>query len=145
VADVLSLKVPCSLEYRDIAMRFVAAACKLAHAKAATAENRPDDQFDDHVISAVGEAFNNVVLHGNGASDVEIEIRLAGDHLTVRMLDRGAPFDISAVPAPDLAALPECGMGLFIIRACMDDVAYEPGSPNVLSMTRHNRARGSDR
>ncbi len=139
---MLSLRVPCSLEYRDIVIRFVAAACKLAQKGAGARGGAAtlDDDFDDHVISAVGEAFNNVVLHGdNGSSDVEIEVQLKPDRLTIRLLDFGEPFDISAVPAPDLDQLPESGMGLYIIRACMTEVAYEPGRPNVLSMTRHNR------
>lgn len=139
---MLSLKVPCSLEYRDVAMRFVAAACKLVQVRAHGNGVRPDGEFDDHVISAVGEAFNNVVLHGDkGQSDVEIDVRLEADRLTVRLLDFGTPFDIGAVPAPVLEALPESGMGLYIIRACMNEVTYEPGRPNVLSMTRHNRRK----
>jgi serine/threonine-protein kinase RsbW len=145
---VLSLKVPGSLEYRDLAMRFVAAACRLAQVRAVSAAEarRPDDEFDDHVISAVGEAFNNAVLHGDGGeSDVEIEIQLAADRLTVRLLDFGSSFDLAAVPTPDLDRLPESGMGLYIIRACMNEVTYEPGRPNVLSMTRHNRLGGTTR
>ena len=36
-----------------------------------------------------------------------------------------------------LDALPESGLGLFIIRSFMDEVKYVPGSPNVLSMTKY--------
>ena len=32
--------------------------------------------------------------------------------------------------------LPESGMGLFIIRSFMDEVVYEPGSPNVLRIAK---------
>jgi serine/threonine-protein kinase RsbW len=145
---MIRLKVPCSLEYRDLAMRLVAAACKLAQAQKldGVTGGWQDPDFDDHVISAFGEAFNNVVLHGANpdGSELEVEIEPYPDHLTIRLLDYGRSFDMSSVPIPDLEKLHESGMGLYIIRTCMDDVAYEPGRPNVLTMTRYD-GRGSNR
>jgi serine/threonine-protein kinase RsbW len=43
---------------------------------------------------------------------------------------------MSVVPNPDLDSLPESGLGIFIMRSCMDDVTYVSGAPNVLSMTK---------
>lgn len=139
---MIRLKVPCSVEYRDLAMRLVAGACELVHVrKRETANGRwlTDQEFDEKVISAFGEAFTNVVLHGAGpeGGDLEIEIEPHADRLTIRLIDQGRPFEISSVPAPDLDALPESGLGLFIMRSWMDDVSYEPGSPNVLSLTKN--------
>jgi serine/threonine-protein kinase RsbW len=93
-------------------------------------------ELTNAMVSAVGEAFNNVVEHAyrDQAGDVEIAITSDATTLRVVMTDRGSPFDIDEIPEPDLAALPESGMGLFIIRSFVDDVSYQPGPPNVLVM-----------
>lgn len=138
---VVRLKVPCSHEYRDMAVSLVAGACRLVHPRGdggATGRRQVDQQFEQQVISSFGEAFSNVVQHGgtaNGA-DVEIEIETHDHHLTIRLLDQGKPFEISSVPAPDLEKLPESGLGVYIMRSLMRDVSYDPGTPNVLSMTK---------
>lgn len=143
---MIRLKVPCSLQYRDVAMRTVAAACRIARPRRATDAAPSDLEFDDQVVTSFGEAFTNVVKHGAGdgpAPDVEIEIEALPDRLTVRLLDYGKPFDLAAVPAPDLGRLPESGLGVHIIRSWMDDVSYRRGdgaapqpTANVLSMTK---------
>jgi serine/threonine-protein kinase RsbW len=137
---MIRLTVPCSLDYRDLAMRFVAAACKLARAGRVNGAAGRDDPFDDHVISAFGEAFNNVVLHGENPEGAELEIQVehAAGRIAIRLIDYGRSFDIAAVPSPELEKLPESGMGLFIMRSCMDSVSYEPGTPNVLTMIRYD-------
>jgi len=139
------MKLPCLLEYRDLAMRMVTSTCKLIaarqepHRSGNGAPGRIADEWGDQVISAFGEAFNNVVLHAyaNAGGELEIEIEPAEDRLTIRVIDYGRPFDFDAVEAPDLDTLPESGLGIFIIRACMDDVSYHSGSPNILSMTKY--------
>jgi serine/threonine-protein kinase RsbW len=97
--------------------------------------------WDNEVVSAFGEAFNNAAIHSyRGTSkpgDVEIEVDATADRITIRLIDFGRSFDPAAVPAPDLEALPESGLGLFIIRSFMDEVDYQPGKPNVLSMTKY--------
>jgi serine/threonine-protein kinase RsbW len=138
---VIRLKIPATLPYRDLAVRMVAASCKLVSAKKidrATGHARPDLEFDDQVVSAFGEAFNNVVLHGydDSRGDVEIEVEPLHDRLVIRVMDSGKCFDLSQVPDPDLDALPEGGLGVFIMRSFMDEVTYTAGSPNVLSMTK---------
>jgi serine/threonine-protein kinase RsbW len=133
---VILLRVPGSLRYRDLAVRVVGAACKLVGGAAPT---RPDTRWDNEVVSAFGEAFNNTAIHSyNGSSgEVEIEVEVKPTSITIRLLDYGRSFDIESVPTPDLDALPESGLGLYIIRSFMDDVTYLAGSPNVLSMTKH--------
>ena len=102
-----------------------------------------NDDFDDKIVSAVGEAFNNVAIHGyrNGPpGNVTLELELIRDGVRVRLFDMGVGFDPSAEATPRLASLPESHMGLYIIRSCMDTVTYERGSqpatPNVLTMTK---------
>ncbi len=127
---MIRLQLPCSMKYRDLAMRMVASACKLI--------DMPNGSFDDQVISAFGEAFNNAVLHSYGpeGGELQIEIDAAPDRMTICIKDYGRAFDIASVRDPDLESLPESGLGLFIMRSCMDDVSYTPGQPNVLCMTK---------
>jgi serine/threonine-protein kinase RsbW len=141
-SQVIRIKLPCLLEYRDLAMRMVTSACRLVeirHARRANGHGSIADDWGNQVISAFGEAFNNVVIHayGSGGGDLEIEIEPDADRLTIRLMDYGKPFDPGVVAPPDLESLPESGLGIFIIRECMDDVTYEGGSPNVLSMTKY--------
>ncbi len=142
---MIRLKVPCSIEYRDVAIGLVASACRLVRAR------RPEDagrrwgderDFEDQVVSGFGEAFSNVVLHGGGAggAELEIEVEARADQVIIRLMDRGRPFELSTIPPPKLETLPESGLGLFIIRSSMDRLSYEPGKrgfPNVLSLTKH--------
>lgn len=141
---MIRLKVPCTLQYRDLALRMVQGACKLVRPRRAT-DPRPEDQdFDDEVMSSFGEAFTNIVLHGENpeGAEIEIEIDTHPDRLTIRMMDWGKPLDLSAVMAPDLEQLPESGLGLFIIKSWMNEVSCQKGEsgpqarPNVLSMTK---------
>jgi serine/threonine-protein kinase RsbW len=138
---VILLRMPGTLAYRDLAVRAVQSACKLVGGGA----SRLDPDFDDHVVSAFGEAFNNIALHafrGRPIGDVQIEIDISSDAMTIRMIDEGHSFDLAAVPEPDFDELPETGMGVYIIRSFMDHVAYHTGVSNVLTMTKLLR-RGS--
>ena len=143
--DIIRLSVPGSLRYRDLVLRVVASSCRLMRALAMGKQepSREQHEFDDKVVSAVGEAFNNVAIHAYrdvspGAVDLELELR--SDSITIRMSDHGRRFEPSVERTPDLATLPESHMGLFIVRSCMDQVIYRPGSagssPNVLTLTK---------
>jgi anti-sigma B factor antagonist len=139
---MIRLTVPCKLEYRDMALRVVAGACRIVRPRRAT--DVGPAEFDDQVVTAVGEAFTNVVLHGENPEGavIDLEIDSAVDRLIVRLKDQGKPFDLSTVPVPDLDRAPESGLGVHIMKSWMDEVTYERGrpganpSPNVLSMTR---------
>src|ERR1044071_9880320 len=48
------------LQHRDLVLRSVAAACKLV---TPPADNSALNEFRMQVVTAVGEAFNNIVLH----------------------------------------------------------------------------------
>jgi len=123
---VIRLTVPGTLEYRDVAMRVVTAAAKLV-------EPGPEqDEFDAHVVSAIGEAFNNIAIHGyaDHTGEIELEIDVERDRIVVRIFDRGKSFDPKEIPPPELESLPERGMGLFIIKSFVDEVSYTPGDPN---------------
>ncbi|HET6146733.1 MAG TPA: ATP-binding protein [Polyangia bacterium] len=137
------------LEHRDVALRAVSAACKLVTRR----PQRPEwNEFRMHVVSAVGEAFNNIVLHGYAGKNegvIEMEIKTDPDQITIELRDYGESFDLDAVATPDLDLLPESGLGIFIMRAFMS-IRYRPGRPNVLTLSkslvpepRHAGGRGN--
>lgn len=140
---MIRLAVPGLLLYRDVVLRVIAASCKLARVQSGRQHDDSEAAFGEQVVSAVGEAFNNIALHGYSPAevgDVRIEIAIDADCMTIRLIDEGKSFDPAHVPAPDLASLPEHHMGLFIMRSFMDEVTYRPGRPpsssNVLTLTK---------
>jgi len=153
--DIIRLSVPGTLLFRDVVLRVVASTCRLARCEALKKQDPSrvthDPDFDDKVVSAVGEAFNNVAIHayrGNTRGTLDIELELNAEKITIRLLDTGSSFDLALQPPPDLAALPERNMGLFIMRATMDKVSYArgnpPGVPNVLTLVKRFGPGGSN-
>lgn len=111
-------------------LRTVAAACSLAHAGA-------PERFREHVVSAVGEAFNNIAVHGYDeglTGSIDVSITVDAQVIAVELRDFGRSFDPRHAPPPDLAALPESGLGAYIMNRFMDEVSYLPGRPNVLTL-----------
>ncbi len=134
-ADRFLFVVPGRLQYRDAARTFLAYVCDELSGRGAF----PED-VGHQVVSAFVEAFNNAVIHayhGMPSGPVEVALEVGRGELEVRVTDRGQSFAPETVPEPDLDALPEGGLGLFIIRNFMDDVCYERvGDKNVLTMTK---------
>ena len=147
----IRLTVPGSLLYRGVAVRAVLEACALVGRPpddaSAAGDGAPPDRkidltepFDVAVVSAFGEIFNNIAIHGyadRAAGEIAIQVAVAGDHIAVEIRDQGAAFDLSRVPRPELEALPEGGMGIHIAKACVEELDYAPGPPNVWRMTKY--------
>jgi serine/threonine-protein kinase RsbW len=134
--QMIRLEIAGQIHHRDVALRTVSAACRLA---CASRPSTPEtDDVLHAVLSAVGEAFNNIAVHGyrGRAGIVQIEIAVGARKLAVELRDFGRSFDPSAVPAPDLDGLPESGLGVFIMSKMMDRVEYRPGRPNVLRLVK---------
>jgi serine/threonine-protein kinase RsbW len=141
---VVRLEVPGVIRYRDLVLRAVSAACKVG-AQETGVDGEAERELSVGIISAVGEAFNNIALHGYqgrepGVIRVEIEMNATG--VRVRLEDYGRSFDPASAAHPDLASLPESGMGVFILRSLMDDVAYAPGSPNTMTLFKRTPRSG---
>ena len=131
----VTFRVQASLAHRSLAIDLVSTLVE--HVTSA------DRAFRNAIITAFGEAFNNVVIHGyknrtDGMLDVEAE--LGPDHMTLKLRDDGMHADLSSVSTPDLDAVPEGGLGIFMINALVDEVVYESGTPNVLSLTKRTTA-----
>jgi serine/threonine-protein kinase RsbW len=134
-ASVIRIQLLGILDHRDVALRAVSAACKLV---TPGPHQSAWHEFHAQVISAVGEAFNNVVLHGyQGRSDGPIDLRIqtGPGRIRIDIRDWGPSFDPQSVPSPSLDALPESGLGLFIMQSFMD-LAYRPGRPNLLTLSK---------
>jgi serine/threonine-protein kinase RsbW len=123
------------LEHRDIVLRAVSSACKLVTGH----PSGPDWQdFQAQVVSAVSEAFNNLVLHGyRGRRDgrVDLLLRPGKSEIHIELRDWGKGFDPKGVPVPELEAMPESGLGLFIMQSFMA-MTYRRGRPNLLTLTK---------
>src|SRR4051794_15564311 len=131
------------LDHRDVALRAVSAACKLVTRKP---QGSAWNEFRMQVVSAVGEAFNNIVLHSyEGREDgvIEMQIRTRRDRISIELRDYGSSFDPTNVPVPDFDSLPESGLGLYIIRSFMN-ISYQAGRPNILTLTKTLHQEPSD-
>jgi len=129
------------LENRDIVLRAISAACKHVTFRPGWSD------FQNQVVSAVSEAFNNLVLHaykGRRDGRVDFMILTKPNAIEIEIRDWGKGFDPKAVPVPALDVLPESGLGLFIMRAFMN-VRYRRGRPNLLVLKKHlEEAAASD-
>jgi len=123
------------LEHRDVALRAVSTACKLVTPRPL---GPAWNEFQMQVVSAVGEAFNNIVLHGyEGRKEGSIDLRIQTHrgHIRIELRDWGSGFDPTEVPAPAFDTLPESGLGLFIMQSFME-MAYRSGRPNLLTLSK---------
>ncbi len=106
------------------------------------------------VVSAVGEAFNNIVLHGYASrrkqepqirqptASIDLRIQTRRGHIRIELRDWGSGFDPTRVPPPAFDTLPESGLGLFIMQSFMT-MAYRPGRPNLLTLSKRYVERSS--
>jgi len=143
--------VPGTLLYRDLSVRVVAAACKFVRSEEAPCvpggsdappKSSGADDFDNQVVSAFGEAFNNTCIHGyrdREAGDIDIVIETSPNRIVITMRDTGETFDPMTRPPLSLGVPRESGMGVHIMRSFMD-VTYQGGSPNVLCLAKHRDA-----
>jgi len=134
----VSVEAPGEIGFRYVVLRAVAAFCKVAVADVCGG-NAPADGFTDQVVSAVGEVFNNIALHcyQDRPSDiVRVRMTIEASVLRLTIEDYGASFDPLTARVPDLDALPESGLGIFIMRSLMDEVSYRAGRPNVLTLSK---------
>ena len=140
------LRLPGTLASREHALDVVAKSCRTSPAGDLNDVSTPGEQeFEFQTVSAVGEAFNNIVLHGyrpGPPGEIEIEIESTSEQLLVLLMDTGHGFEPKRVEQP-LGVLPESGMGIHIINAWMDEVEYSRGPPNTLRLVKFRRPQRS--
>jgi serine/threonine-protein kinase RsbW len=99
--------------------------------------------FDDHarfaILTALGEALSNAVLHGNRNDPAKaLTVEYSADASTVAIViqDEGAGFDPASVPDPTRSEnvdIPS-GRGIMLMRAYMTEVEFDPPGNRVRMM-----------
>jgi serine/threonine-protein kinase RsbW len=128
------ISVPARLECRDQVGTQLVEACRRQ------VPGEPGEILGHQIVSVFNEAFNNVVLHAyadTAEGMLEISLDIEPPRLELTITDNGRSFDPRDVPLPDLDSLPEGGLGLYIMRAIMNEVDYQPGTPNVLRLIKY--------
>jgi serine/threonine-protein kinase RsbW len=104
----------------------------------------------------IAEAVNNAIIHAygrQGGRTVEVEVERLADRVVCRIADFGKPMPEGTLRQKpqldycpkDISALPEGGMGLYIMHQVMDRVDYESkDGRNVLTLTRLARKEAAD-
>lgn len=122
--EEFSLKLPASAAYLELVGQFVTF---MAHQVGFAARDAA------RIRLAVDEACANVLAHSCAEGQVDhfhVVCQADGALLTVRVQDSGPPFDLGAVPEPDIHAPLEKrkigGLGLYFMRQIMDSVELLP-------------------
>ncbi|MGH9487358.1 MAG: ATP-binding protein [Terriglobales bacterium] len=116
------------------------------------AANAGFDESDRHRIAmAVREITVNAVMHGNGydrAKKVTIEFELSPKALIVSIRDQGNGFDLGKIgdPLAPENLLLKSGRGIFLARAFMDQVDFQPSSAGTsVRLTKHRQTPSAPR
>lgn len=141
----IELKIPTEPGYEKIAMNLAAELATMMHF--------PPSRIED-LRTAVSEACINAMEHGNvedSSTKVFVVMTIDDDRLAIDVLDEGRSGPPpTEIVAPDLAAqfagLSEPGgMGLFVIRALVDEAEFvEPytGTGSQFRMVIHLQPEG---
>ena len=102
----------------------------------------------DPLILAADESLSNIIIHGYqgrpGVIDIEFE-QVPGAVL-VHLRDQAPSFDPTRLPNPDVSLplheRPVGGMGVYLARRSVDNIAYESlvGGGNHLTLTKKTTA-----
>jgi anti-sigma regulatory factor (Ser/Thr protein kinase) len=136
MGEKLVVVVPCVLRFRDPVGALIQQVCQQLPGHGA------DQTLGFQVVSAFNEAFNNLCQYAypDGRGDIEVRIEILEEALVIELCDEGETYNYEEVSVPDLTDIPESGLGIFIIRSFMSEVAYSPGATagakNVLRMVR---------
>ena len=97
----------------------------------------------------VEEVVANICRYSYGDQPGSVEFccrRLDGEQLALEFIDHGRPFDMLALPAPDLSVDLDQrdigGLGVPMLRALVDQVTYRrEGARNILCVIVHATPR----
>jgi anti-sigma regulatory factor (Ser/Thr protein kinase) len=131
MSDSVNAVVPCRIEFLDGIVALLETLC-----------SGLDPTVACQIVTALNEAFSNVVHHSQLDETDPIEVRARRDmkQMTLTVIDSGVNYGElyqSGEPEEGLPSLSESGMGLYIIRQFMHEVTYERDERNKLSMIRY--------
>ena len=93
------------------------------------------------LLAALGEALANAIEHSGTTEPIEVSAWVAGDDLTVQVVDHGTGFipDPIVPPRTPREVLAERGRGLLIMSRCADAISVEsgPGRGTAVTLSRH--------
>ena len=134
MADRLKMIVPGKPEY--------VGTVRIAAAHMASQAGFNIEAIDDIKV-AISEACTNIVIHSHknndSAFEYDVALELDETKLTITVQDAGAGFELKGYIEPIPGDICESGLGIFIIRALMDevDIASEPGRGTYIKMTKY--------
>jgi len=145
--QTIELKIPCESGFEKVAMNTAADCARML--------GMADERVED-VRTAVSEACINAMEHGNMfdiTTKVYVAMTLDRDRLEIDVIDEGRSGPPpTEVRAPDLEAqvdglLPPGGMGLFVIKALVDEADFvepELGHGTQFRMVIHVQPKEQD-
>ncbi|MDR0875002.1 MAG: ATP-binding protein [Clostridiales Family XIII bacterium] len=132
MSDLMKMSVPGKPEY--VATVRMAAASVASHAGF-------DIEAIEDIKVAVSEACNNTVVHAGEANLEEYNVEFVREEegLTITVSDAGPGYDTDSYEEPNISELNSGGLGIFIIRALMDevDITSGPGLGTNIRMTKY--------
>jgi serine/threonine-protein kinase RsbW len=138
MADTLKLLVPGKPEY--------VGTVRLAVSSLANKVGFDIEAIEDIKV-AVSEACSNIICHSDIAVDhlYNVVCTIEDDYLEILVEDEGAGFDLEKYKDPELEQLNENGMGVFIMRALMDEVIVltEVGQGTRIHMKKYKTPQAS--
>lgn len=128
-----SLILPAKLEHLGA---FISSVTQAAESKGVS----PEKIFD--IELALEETLVNIMNYAYPGETGDIEVMCKSDNgewFVMEIIDKGIPFDVLSVPAPDLTLdLSERevgGLGIYFMKNVMDHVGYRrEGGKNILEM-----------
>ena len=134
VQETVEVTVPAVLAYRELVARAATQVCRRLDAQG----RLNSDEFIQEAVSAVGEAFNNIVLRSYGEKAqgyVTLIFHVFEQTLDITLLDYGEGAEVKEGETYEpLADKNEASMSRFIMQAFMDEVEHHTGTPNRLHM-----------
>lgn len=117
--ETVELKIPSLPEFVGIA--------RLTLSGVASRMNFSYDEIEDLKI-ALAEACNNAILHAhaNNKNDevIAVKFTMEVDGLRIEVIDKGTGFDPSKTERKKPPTSEEGGMGIFLIKALVDEVNF---------------------
>ena len=131
MADIMKLSVPGKPEY--VGTVRMAISCLANNADF-------DVEAIEDIKVAVSEACNNAICHGKNDDGIyEVSCELEEGRLVVSVVDQAGGYDPNGYREPSLTIPKEGGLGLFIIKALMDevDIFTELGEGTKIKMVKY--------
>lgn len=132
MTDILKFSVPGKPEY--------VGTIRLAVSSLANCVGFDIEAVEDIKV-AVSEACTNVVCHGKFNRDecYEVACEIGEERIIISIIDRAGGYDMSQYQRPVMDDLKEGGLGIFIIKALMDevDIFSELGMGTSIKMVKY--------